>query len=286
MSGPAQSTGFVLVVGSVSLSARPPFPSPRLPSPGRKGTTSPENPKTAGDPPFARIPDRNPHEMPPVTPGQATLILDHVLGDPSLPAAVAKALLAALPHPSDPTPRLCRAVVLRALAADPVSETSLQNLHFLASLTASPSAAASRIATAHIAVAAFLAASAPDFDAAAMKLFERPSGRVRRAVDEGGPLASDVAMATVDQFEAAVGNSSSQTILRGLWGNRAAAEDRVRDLVAAEWAAIGPSKLVTAAERIVGDGALETWRAADEVTRAKLRILGKDDCGFMSTICW
>ncbi|EER93019.2 uncharacterized protein LOC8081546 [Sorghum bicolor] len=215
--------------------------------------------------------------MPPVTPGQATLILDHVLGDPSLPAAVAKALLAALPHPSDPTPRLCRAVVLRALAADPVSETSLQNLHFLASLTASPSAAASRIATAHIAVAAFLAASAPDFDAAAMKLFERPSGRVRRAVDEGGPLASDVAMATVDQFEAAVGNSSSQTILRGLWGNRAAAEDRVRDLVAAEWAAIGPSKLVTAAERIVGDGALETWRAADEVTRAKLRILAGEE---------
>ncbi|XP_066388916.1 uncharacterized protein [Miscanthus floridulus] len=212
--------------------------------------------------------------MPPVTAAHATLILDHVLGDPSVPAAAAQALLAALPSPSNPTPRLRRAVLLRQLAADPVSASSLENLHLLASLPASPSAAA-----AHIAVAAFLAASAPDFDATARELFARPNGRVRRAVDEGGPpaLTSDVVIATADQFEAAVGNSSSQTILRGLWGNRAAAEERVRDLLAAEWAAIGPSKLVTAAERIVGDGAVETWRAADEATRAKFRILAGEE---------
>ena len=141
-----------------------------------------------------------------------------------------------------------------------------------------PLSTRSPIAAAHIAVAAFLAVSASDFDAAARALFARPNGHARRTVDEGGSpaLAFDEVIATVDQFEAAVGNSSSQTILRGLWGNRAAAEERVRDLLAAEWAAIGPSKLVTAAERIVGDGAVETWRAADEATRAKFRILGKD----------
>jgi len=212
-------------------------------------------------------------ELRPWPTAKATLILDHVLGDPSVPAAAAEALLAALPSPSNPTPRLRRAVLLRQLAADPVSASSLENLHLLASLPASPSAAA-----AHMAVAAFLAASAPDFDATARELFARPNGSARRAVDKGGPpaLASDVVIATADQFEAAVENSSSQTILRGLWGNRAAAEERVSDLLAAEWAAIGPSKLVTAAERIVGDGAVETWCAADEATHANFCILGKD----------
>ncbi|XP_021303973.1 uncharacterized protein LOC8078023 [Sorghum bicolor] len=209
-----------------------------------------------------------------VTAAEATLILDHVLGDPSFSASVAEALLAALPSlsPSHRTRRLCRAVLLRNLAADPVSESALETLHLLASLPAS----ASHIAAAHIAVAAFLVVSAPDFDATVRELFPRPNDR---AVDEGGStaLASDVVIATADQFEAAVGNYSSQTILRGLWGNRAAAEERVRDLLAVEWAAIGPSKLVMAAERIVGDGAVETWRAADEATRAKLRILAGEE---------
>ena len=50
---------------------------------------------------------------------------------------------------------------------------------------------------------------------------------------------------------------------------------RVRDLLAAEWAAVGPSRLELAAEQIVGDGAVETWRAADETVRAKYRILGE-----------
>jgi len=216
-----------------------------------------------------------------VTAAEATLILDHVLGDPSFSASVAEALLAALPSlsPSHRTRRLCRAVLLRNLAADPVSESALETLHLLASLPAS----ASHIAAAHIAVAAFLVVSAPDFDATVRELFPRPNDR---AVDEGGStaLASDVVIATADQFEAAVGNYSSQTILRGLWGNRAAAEERVRDLLAVEWAAIGPSKLVMAAERIVGDGAVETWRAADEATRAKLRILGEHFCFFWSVV--
>lgn len=79
-----------------------------------------------------------------------------------------------------------------------------------------------------------------------------------------------------DQFEAAVGNAFSQAVLRGLWGDRAAAEERVRELLVAEWAAIGPSRLEMAAEGIVGDGAVETWRAADEATRAKYRMLGED----------
>jgi len=220
-------------------------------------------------------------ELQPWPTAKATLILDHVLGDPSVPAAATEALLAALPSPSNPTPRLRRAVLLRSLAADPVSASSLEALHLLASLPAT--ASASPIAAAYIAVAAFVAASAPDFDATARELFARPNGRARRAVDEGGPpaLTSDVVIATADQFEAAVENSSSQTILRGLWGNRAAAEERVRDLLAAEWAAIGPSKLVTVAERIVGDGAVETWRGADEATRAKFRILGEDSPFFI-----
>ncbi|KAF8733000.1 hypothetical protein HU200_015357 [Digitaria exilis] len=212
--------------------------------------------------------------MPRLTPADATLILDHVLGDTTVPAAAAHALLAALPFPSDPTPRLRRSVLLRRLAADPVSASALDTLHLLASLPAAPSPPPP-IAAAHIAVAGFLAASAPDFDAAAVALFARPDGRARRAVDEGGSsaLASDESVATVDQFEAAVGNSFSQVVLRGLWGDRSAAEERVRELLASEWEAIGPSLLEVAAERIVGDGAVETWREADEATRAKFRLL-------------
>ncbi|CAN6202309.1 unnamed protein product [Urochloa humidicola] len=217
--------------------------------------------------------------MPRLTPADATLILDHALGDPSVPAAAAHALLAALPFPSDPTPRLRRGVLLRRLAADPVSASALDTLHLLASLPsspASPSPSPSPIAAAHIAVAGYLAASAPDFDAAAAALFVQPDGRARRAVeDEGGSraLASDDAVAAVDQFEAAVGNSFSQAVLRGLWGDRAAAEERVRELLAAEWDAMGPSLLEVAAERIVGDGAVETWRGADEPTRTKFVVL-------------
>ncbi|XP_062228245.1 uncharacterized protein LOC133926355 isoform X2 [Phragmites australis] len=212
--------------------------------------------------------------MPRLAPADATLILDHVLGDPSVPAAAAQALLAALPFPSHPTPRLRRAVLLRGLASDPVSASALDSLHLLASLPSpspSPSPAA---ASAHLAVAAFLAASAPDFDAAARALFARPDGRARRGVGGVSPaFGSDEAAAVADQFEAAVGNSFSQVVLRGLWGHRAAAEERVKGLLAAEWAAIGPSRLEAAAERIVGNGALETWRAADETTRAKYRVL-------------
>ncbi|PVH48301.1 hypothetical protein PAHAL_4G303500 [Panicum hallii] len=213
--------------------------------------------------------------MPRLTPADATLILDHALGDPKVPAAAVHALLAALPFPSDPTPRLRRAVLLRRLAADPVSASALDSLHLLASLPASPSPSPPPIASAHIAVAGFLAASAPDFDAAAAALFVRPDGRARRAVSEGGSpaLASDDAVAAVDQFEAAVGNSFSQVVLRSLWGDRAAAEERVRELLAAEWAAIGPSLLEVAAERIVGDGSIQTWRDAKEATRAKFRVL-------------
>ncbi|KAL5199604.1 hypothetical protein ABZP36_020807, partial [Zizania latifolia] len=76
-------------------------------------------------------------------------------------------------------------------------------------------------------------------------------------------------------FEAAVGNAFLQVVLRGggLWGDRAAVEERVRELLAAEWATIEQSQLETTAERIVGDGAVETWSGADEVTRAKYCVL-------------
>ncbi|KAF0901910.1 hypothetical protein E2562_011750 [Oryza meyeriana var. granulata] len=208
--------------------------------------------------------------MPRLTPEDASLVLDHVVGDPSVPAAAANAVLAALPFPSDPTPRLLRAFLLRRLAADPVSASSLDSLQLLASLPspATPAAAA------HLAVAAYLTVSAPDFDAAAGALFARPGGRARRAVEGGdSALVSDEAASVADQFEAAVGNSFSQAVLRGLWGDRASAEERVRELVAAEWAAIGQSRLEEAAERIVGDGAVESWSAADEVTRATYCVL-------------
>ncbi|XP_006655850.2 uncharacterized protein LOC102721559 isoform X2 [Oryza brachyantha] len=209
--------------------------------------------------------------MPRLTAEDASLVLDHVVGDPSVPAAAANAVLAALPFPSNPTPRLLRAVLLRRLAADPVSADALDSLQLLASL---PSRASASASAAHIAVAAHLAVSAPDFDAAAGALFARPGGRARRAVEGGdAALVSDEAATVADQFEAAVGNSFSQAVLRGLWGDRAAAEERVRELLAAEWAAIGQSRLEEAAERIVGDGAIETWSAADEVTRAKYCVL-------------
>ncbi|XP_024311227.1 uncharacterized protein LOC100830298 isoform X2 [Brachypodium distachyon] len=213
--------------------------------------------------------------MPRLTPADASLILDHVVGDPSTPAAAANALLAELPFPSRPTRRLLRSVLLRRLGSDPVSPAALDTLQLLASLpTPAPA-----IAAAHLAVAAFLAASAPDFDAAAGALFARPDGRARRAVDEGGDpaLVSPEAVAVADQFEAAVGNAFSQSVLRGLWGGRAAAEERVRELLVAEWAAIGPSQLEVAAERIVGDGAVETWRAAEESIRAKYRMLAGEE---------
>jgi telomeric repeat-binding factor 2 len=210
--------------------------------------------------------------MPRLTPADASLILDHVVGNPSAPAAAANALLASLPFPSRPTPRLLRAVLLRRLASDPVSAKALDSLELLASLP-SP---APRVAAAHRAVAAFLAASAPDFDAAARALFARPGGRARRAADGNPALASPEAATVADQFEAAVGNAFMQGVLRALWGKRAAAEGRVRELLAAEWAAIGPSMLEVAAERIVGDGAVETWRTADESTRAKYLMLGED----------
>ncbi|CAN6208472.1 unnamed protein product, partial [Urochloa humidicola] len=255
--------------------------SPR-PSPNRRAGASAQQlnpPRLARVPPLPLSRIRSGGEkMPRLTPADATLILDHALGDPSVPAAAAHALLAALPFPSDPTPRLRRGVLLRRLAADPVSASALDTLHLLASLPSSPSpTSASPIAAAHIAVAGYLAASAPDFDAAAAALFARPDGRARLAVEveEGGSsaLASDDAVAAVDQFEAAVGNSFSQAVLRGLWGDRAAADERVRELLAAEWDAMGPSLLEVAAERIVGDGAVETWRGADEPTRAKFRVL-------------
>ncbi|KAF7094098.1 hypothetical protein CFC21_096444 [Triticum aestivum] len=214
--------------------------------------------------------------MPRLTPADASLILDHVVGDASIPTAAANVLLAGLPFPDRPTPRLLRSLLLRRLATDPVSTAALDSLQLLASLP-DPDPA-SPVSAAHLAVAAFLACSAPDFDAAARALFARPGGRARRAVDdeEGGDpaLASSEALVVADQFEAAVGNAFSQEVLKGLFGDRAKAERRVRDLLAAEWAAIGPSRLELAAEQIVGDGAVETWRAADETVRAKYRILG------------
>ncbi|KAI4976652.1 hypothetical protein ZWY2020_050259 [Hordeum vulgare] len=213
--------------------------------------------------------------MPRLTPADASLILDHVVGDACIPTATASALLGGLPFPDHPTPRLLRSLLLRRLAADPVSAAALDSLELLSSLLDSDPA--TPVSAAHIAVAAFLAASAPDFDAAARALFARPDGRARRAVDEeagGDPaLASSEALAVADQFEAAVGNAFSQEALKGLFGDRAKAERRVRDLLAAEWAAIGPSRLELAAEQIAGDGAVETWRAADETVRAKYRIL-------------
>ncbi|CAM0913096.1 unnamed protein product [Alopecurus aequalis] len=207
-----------------------------------------------------------------LTAADASLILDHVVGNPSISAASAQSLLAELPFPSNPTPRLVRSVILRRLASDPLSAAALDSLQFLASLP-SP---APPIAAAHIAVAAFLAVSAPDYDAAARALFARPGGRARRAVDADGgdpALVSPEAAAIADQFENAVGNTFAQARLRGLFGDRAKAEGRVRDLLAAEWAAIGPSLLEVAGERIAGDGAVETWRKADEATRAKYRML-------------
>uniref|UniRef100_A0A453QY05 Uncharacterized protein n=6 Tax=Aegilops tauschii subsp. strangulata TaxID=200361 RepID=A0A453QY05_AEGTS len=217
--------------------------------------------------------------MPRLTPSDASLILDHVVGDASIPTAAANVLLAGLPFPDRPTPRLLRSLLLRRLAADPVSAAALDSLQLLASLP-DPDPA-SPVSAAHLAVAAFLACSAPDFDAAARALFARPGGRARRAVDgeEGGdpPLASSEALVVADQFEAAVGNAFSQDVLKGLFGDRAKAERRVRDLLAAEWAAVGPSRLELAAEQIVGDGAVETWRAADETVRAKYRILAGEE---------
>jgi telomeric repeat-binding factor 2 len=60
-----------------------------------------------------------------------------------------------------------------------------------------------------------------------------------------------------------------------LFGDRAAAEERVRELLVAEWAAIRPSRLEEAAVRLVGDEAIGTWRDADDAARAKYCILGK-----------
>ena len=49
----------------------------------------------------------------------------------------------------------------------------------------------------------------------------------------------------------------------------------LRRLVDAEWASLPPSALETAADRIVGAGALDTWANADQDTRRKLGLLGQ-----------
>jgi hypothetical protein len=145
--------------------------------------------------------------MPRLMPEDASLLLDHVVGDPSVPAAAANAALAALPFPSRPTPRLLRASLLRRLAADPVSAAALDSLQLLASLPSSPSPAApaaAAAAAAHLAVAAYLAVSAPDFDAAAGGPLRAPRwphaprgrggwgrrARLRRGRCRGGPARS------------------------------------------------------------------------------------------------
>ncbi|GJN29480.1 hypothetical protein PR202_gb17706 [Eleusine coracana subsp. coracana] len=151
--------------------------------------------------------------MPLLTPADATLILDHVLGDPSGPRA-ARRTRSSLRSPPPPT-RPCASV-----ARPPRPTSTPPRRRYLA----------------------------------------RPDGRrARRAVEEGGSpaLASDEALAVANQFEAAVGNSFSQAVLKGLFGDRAAAEERVKELLAAEWTSIGPSRLEEAAERLVGDEAGE-----------------------------
>jgi hypothetical protein len=57
----------------------------------------------------------------------------------------------------------------------------------------------------------------------------------------------------------------------------------LKRLVDAEWASLPPSLLETAADRIVGDGALHTWAKADQDTRGKLRVLGEPRLAFPSS---
>jgi hypothetical protein len=54
----------------------------------------------------------------------------------------------------------------------------------------------------------------------------------------------------------------------------AAAVADLKRLLDLEWANLPPSTLERAADRIAGDGAHQTWAAADHTKRAKLRLLG------------
>ncbi|GJN29481.1 hypothetical protein PR202_gb17707 [Eleusine coracana subsp. coracana] len=189
-------------------------------------------------------------EMPQLTPVDATLILDHVLGDPSVPAAAAHALLAALPSPSHPTLRLRRGFLLRRLAADPLSADALDSLQLLASLP-SPSPAPWRRPT----------SPSPLSSRPLRPTSTPPRRRYLRAPTAG--------RAALSRKEAPPRSPPT----RPLPSQTTATEERVKELLAAEWTSIGPSRLEEAAERLVGDEAVETWRAVDEATRAKYRLL-------------
>jgi hypothetical protein len=54
----------------------------------------------------------------------------------------------------------------------------------------------------------------------------------------------------------------------------AAAVADLKRLLDLEWANLPPSTLERAADRIAGDGAHQTWAAADHIKRTKLRLLG------------
>ncbi|CAL5070985.1 unnamed protein product [Urochloa decumbens] len=198
-----------------------------------------------------------------LAPAVSALYLDHLFGDSAVPSFATSAILAAVPFPSHSTPRFHRARLLRRLASDPLSASALSSILLLASTPSAPTAAAQ----AHLAVAAYLAATGDDFDAVVGVVFDP------RVAAEGALAACSEAADVVGQFRAAVGTPSAQATLKSRWGNQSAAERRVRELIEAEWAAIGPSLLEQATQRIGGDAAPETWRAADEATRSMYQQL-------------
>ncbi|KAL6645337.1 hypothetical protein ACP70R_016945 [Stipagrostis hirtigluma subsp. patula] len=217
-------------------------------------------------------------------PAVCALLLDHIVGDRAVPddvafrllaalrrspcdtlrppvadddVAVALLALAALPDSLCDTLRFRRGVLLRHLEANPVSPSAVSTLNLLAGAFPEPVARAA--AAAHLTVAGYLVASALDFDHAAQRLM--------------GVFDTQEAAAVADQFLAAIGDPTSQIGLRDRWGDRASAQEEVRQLIDAGWAMIGPSRLEQAEQLVGGDGATEAWRTADETSRVVYGLL-------------
>ncbi|CAO2194326.1 unnamed protein product [Urochloa humidicola] len=98
------------------------------------------------------------------------IVLDHLLGDRTIPSIPIGSLLTAAPSPLHATARLRHAHILRDLSSsDSVSRAALTYLTYLASTPFAPTVAAA--ARAHLTVATYLAVHAVNFDVVIPDLF-------------------------------------------------------------------------------------------------------------------
>lgn len=183
-------------------------------------------------------------------------ILDFVLHQPSVPDAVANALLLTIPLPeplpaSSVPPRIQRQLLLRRLSSSlPLSFTTLRSLDLLHSLFPSPS-----LAAAYAAVAVHLAAAdaAADFSGTVADLFGARVAALERCPAAAG-LLSDRLRAAGKEMAAAVADPELRArIMERRDEIREQALEAIRVLVAEQREAMGPPFLEVAAQVVMGE---------------------------------